>query len=641
MTPPAPRTRRTAVLGGLVAALVATSACSVVGLGGPKAQDTADDLAKALSAGRLTGLRFTGGTARQAQRLWDTSVAGLGGAHPVVSIRSVTKGSGGRPTSTRLRYRWALPGTDRAWTYTTTARLSQGADDAWRVRLAPTLVHPALTAGGRLTATHDFAPRADILGAGDSRLVTDRPVLRLGIDKTRLPAARQPAAARALARRLGVDPAAFAARVAAAGDKAFVEALVLRPADARRFLNDGTAALPGVSVFHDTLPLAPSRDFARALLGTVGPVDADIVKKSGGVYQSGDDAGLSGLESRYDEQLRGTPGTTVRVVNAKGSSRRLFQVQPRPGTPLRTTLDPRLQRAAERALGGVTPASAVVAVRPSTGDLVAVANGQGSAGYATATLGRYAPGSTFKVVSSLALLRAGVQPSSPVQCPATTVVDGKRFKNYSDYPPNGLGRITLATAVANSCNTAFVGERDRVSQRDLADAAASLGLGVDHDLGFPAYLGSVPGTEADAGSATGHAASMIGQGRVLVSPMAMAGVAASVARGRTVVPRLLPAHKADGTSGATPLTAAEAARLRELMRGVVTRGSGAFLASLPGAPALAKTGTAEFGDRRPPQTHAWMIAVHGDLAVAVFVDVGQSGSQTAGPVLDRFLRAAG
>jgi len=77
------------------------------------------------------------------------------------------------------------------------------------------------------------------------------------------------------------------------------------------------------------------------------------------------------------------------------------------------------------------------------------------------------------------------------------------------------------------------------------------------------------------------------------------------------------------------------------MRGVVTRGSASFLADLPGAPVLAKTGTAEFGTGTPPRTHAWMVAVHGDLAVAVFIDVGESGSSTAGPILERFLRAAG
>jgi cell division protein FtsI/penicillin-binding protein 2 len=308
---------------------------------------------------------------------------------------------------------------------------------------------------------------------------------------------------------------------------------------------------------------------------------------------------------------------------------------------LATTLDVGLQAEAERALAGVRPAAAVVALRPSTGDVLAAASGEGSGGLSTATVGQYAPGSTFKVVSSLALLRAGATPTTPVSCPATTVVDGKRFKNYDDYPDGALGRIPLSTAVAHSCNTAFINERDEVAQGDLAEAAAALGLGVDHDLGFPAYFGSVPTTDAEAGSETGHAASLIGQGKVTASPLAMAAVAASVAEGSTVVPRLLTDQPADDAQPAEPLTAAEARQLRGLMRGVVTRGSGVFLADLPGAPVLAKTGTAEFGDREPLQTHAWMIAVHGDLAVAVFVDEGESGSRTAGPVLEDFLRAVG
>jgi cell division protein FtsI/penicillin-binding protein 2 len=308
---------------------------------------------------------------------------------------------------------------------------------------------------------------------------------------------------------------------------------------------------------------------------------------------------------------------------------------------VRTTLDKHLQTVAEKALSGVKPASALVAIRPSTGDLLAVANGEGSQGQSTATVGQYAPGSTFKVVSSLALLRAGLTPSTIVSCPLTTSVDGKAFKNYSDYPPSGIGRIPLSTAVANSCNTAFVGQRDKVSQADLADAAASLGLGVDHDIGFPAYFGSVPGSDSAAGGETGHAASMIGQGRVVASPMAMAAVAASVGAGRTVVPRLLSDQAESAAKPPTPLKPSEAATLRMLMRGVVERGSGSILASLPPPPVLAKTGTAEFGDKAPLRTHAWMIAVHGDLAVAAFVDVGASGSGTAGPILLKFLQAAG
>jgi cell division protein FtsI/penicillin-binding protein 2 len=304
---------------------------------------------------------------------------------------------------------------------------------------------------------------------------------------------------------------------------------------------------------------------------------------------------------------------------------------------LRTTLDPRLQAEAEAALAGVAPASALVAIRPSTGDILAAASGEGSNGYNTATFGQYAPGSTMKVVTSLALLRAGLQPSSTMPCTPTIVVDGKSFKNYDDYPPSGLGDIPLRTAVANSCNTAFIAQHGKLGDPDLTNAAAALGLGVDHDLGFPAYFGSVP----KPASETEKAASLIGQGKVLASPMAMATVAASVAHGKTVLPRLLPDHDVTQQEPAEPLTGGEATVLRDLMRAVVTDGSGAFLADVPGAPVGAKTGTAEFGTGDPLPTHAWMIATHGDLAVAVFVDRGESGSQTAGPILEEFLRAAG
>jgi cell division protein FtsI/penicillin-binding protein 2 len=628
------------LLAALLAVLLATSACGL--FSGPSAEDEAADLAAALSAGRLTSLSFSGGTPEQAQALWERSVAGLGRASADVSVDRVTEGKDGGPSTARLSYSWHLPGSTRPWTYRTSAQLvaDDSADHGFRVRLAPTLVHPALGNGGRLVRSTTPADRGDILGAGGTALVTERPVLHFGIDKTAVAAAKQPAVARALAGLLGIDVKSYVARVSAAGPKAFVEALALRPADARAALHS-TAAVKGVAVVRDTVPLAPTREFARPVLGTVGPVTAEMVKASPGVYRPGDDGGLSGLEARYDEQLRGTPGLTVQAVDGRGATRELFGVDAVPGKPLETTLDSRLQRLAEDALSAVRPASALVAVRPSTGDLLAVASGPGSKGYSTATVGRYAPGSTFKVVSSLALLRAGVRPSSTLRCPATTVVDGKRFTNYSDYPAGALGRISLSTAVADSCNTAFVNERRVVSQEDLASAAASLGLGVDHDLGFPVFLGSVPKTDAEAGSATGHAASMIGQGKVVASPLAMATVAASVARGGVVVPRLLTRQQPDGAAPASPVTPVEGEQLRALMRGVVTRGSGSFLASLPGAPVLAKTGTAEFGARPPLQTHAWMIAVHGDLAVAVFVDVGASGSGTAGPVLERFLRAAG
>ena len=137
----------------------------------------------------------------------------------------------------------------------------------------------------------------------------------------------------------------------------------------------------------------------------------------------------------------------------------------------------------------------------------------------------------------------------------------------------------------------------------------------------------------------------------------MATVAASVAKGSTVVPRLVvlpdgasvpePSQTEEPTAAATPsdrpqvpLTADEAATLKSLMRSVVTDGGATFLQDVPGGEVAAKTGTAQFGDAGNLQNHVWMIAIQGDLAVAVFVDVGDYGSTTAGPLLKSFLQAA-
>ena len=312
------------------------------------------------------------------------------------------------------------------------------------------------------------------------------------------------------------------------------------------------------------------------------------------------------------------------------------------GAALVTTIDPGLQQRAEDALatlGDDAPASALVAIRPSDGAVLATANGSGAAGADLADTGHYAPGSTFKVVSSLALLRSGLAPGDRVSCPATTVVDGRSFKNYDDYPAGSVGQITLAQAVAQSCNTAFVGNAGRLEPGEVTVAAQALGLGTDHDLGFPVYFGQVPPPETE----TGAAADLIGQGTVLASPFAMATVAASVQAGRAVLPTLLPEHQVEQLPPEVPLTKREAVALRGLLRGVVTTGSGRFLLDVPGVDG-AKTGTAEHGEPDASgelPTHAWMIATRGDLAVAVFVETGVSGSQTAGPVLEAFLRSAG
>ena len=606
-------------------ALFALSGCSN-GADQEAAESLASDLATALTAGQLGEVPVQGG----GQQELDTIVAGMDDIPATVTVDSVALE--GDTATAALAWQWETPG--EPWRYTTTAAL-QKVEDQWTVQWAPTLVEPSLTVDESLDAATQRPVRGDILGAGDEPLVTLRPVMRLGIDKTKIPAEQAEDSARDLAELLDIDTTDYVKAVSQAGPKAFVEALVLRNEDTSGISQAEVEEIPGAVGLADERPLAPTRDFATEILGRVGPATAEIVEKSGGRVRPSDQTGLSGLQARYDETLTGTPGIVVTAV-ADDQERPLFTTAVVDGQPLRTTLDEDLQKEAEEALEGVGPASAVVALRPSTGEILAAASGEGSDGYNTSTFGQYPPGSTMKVVTALALMRAGVAPSDLVPCTPTIVVDGKTFTNYDDYPTSGIGDIPLRSAVANSCNTALISQREQLSDGDLTEAAASLGLGVDHDLGFPAYFGQVP----PPASETEKAASLIGQGTVLASPMAMAAVAASVAQGEAVVPRLLPDLPSAQADPAAPLTPEEADALRDMMRAVVTEGTGGFLADVPGAPVGAKTGTAEFGSDTPPDTHAWMIATQGDLAVAVFVEEGQSGSQTAGPILERFLRAA-
>jgi len=602
-----------------------TTGCDLPG-GDPSPDDALEELAGALSEGGLAGVAVADGPA-DAEKRTAAILAGLAADHDVDVTAGEAEVDDGKATAT-LHWRWDLAG--QVWEYDAPVALRLDGE-TWQVDWAPTIVEPSLQEGEVLDRTTLHPRRGDILGAADAPIVTQRAVVRFGIDKTKTGKAVAVRSARALAGRLDIDPAAYARRVRKAGDKAFVEALVLREAEARKLLP--LTGLPGAAAFGTEVPLAPTREFAP-ILGSVGQATAEMVEKSDGEIDAGDVVGLSGLQARYDEQLAGTPGIQVEAVVDDAHQRTLFETGEKNGAPLRTTLDLDLQARAERILAGVGTPSGLIALRPSTGAVLAAASGPGSKGYNTATFAQYAPGSTFKVVTALALLRSGLTPASPVSCPPTETVDGKSFKNYDDYPSGSLGAITLREAIAQSCNTALIGERDRLDDDTLAGAAAALGLGVDHDLGFPAYFGQVPPAESE----TGAAAAMIGQGTVLASPLAMATVLASVVEGEAVLPTLLPDHEVEQAEPATPLTAAESRELRAMLRAVVTEGSGAGLGDVPGAPVLAKTGTAEFGTGADPQTHAWMIAAQGDLAVAVFVEVGESGSRTAGPLLEAFLR---
>lgn len=642
--------RSSAALGTLLVLAGALSACSGSD-SGDRAQAVVAQLAGALTVAAtptpggadastapdpLATVPFAGAEGATVSKAYAELVAGMDGIAPKITVGKVDD-EADRPTAT-LAWSWPVVEGADPWAYETTVGLVHEGD-RWSVTWAPDVVAPDLAEGDTLDAVTLPTQRGDITGADGSVLVTERPVVRVGIDRSRVPAAEAPASARALARLVDVDAAPFVKAVEGAGPRAFVEAITYRADAVPAAVRNRITSITGAHQVSGRLSLGPTRDFAAPILGRVGPVTAEMVEKDPDVYRSGDVAGLSGLQARYDEQLRGAPGRVVRAVPAAGEaqSRELYRHDPVAGEPLAITLVERLQTLAEQTLADVGPASALVAIRPSDGSILAAANGAGTGGQNYATFGQLAPGSTFKAVTSLALLRAGLTPDSTVRCTPTVTVNGKQFKNYSDYPASAIGTIPLREAIAQSCNTALINQRGDLSDGDLSGAAATLGLGIDHDLGFPSYFGEVPAKPA---SDTEGAADLIGQGKVLASPMAMATVIASVQAGKTVVPRLVDQVKVSVPSAATPLTAGEADQLKAMLRRVVTDGSGRGLLDVPGPPVIAKTGTAEYSDGGTIKTHAWMIAAQGDLAVAVFVQTGASGSQTAGPLLEAFLRGA-
>lgn len=367
---------------------------------------------------------------------------------------------------------------------------------------------------------------------------------------------------------------------------------------------------------------AASADLAANVLGTVGPAT-----EASGTVLVGEPTGLTGLERVLDDRLAGASGGAVVVADAAtGGEVEVLQEFPGvPGEDVATTLDLDVQAAAQQALAGVAGRSALVAIDTATGEVRAVANNPVAG--VPATFASYAPGSVFKVVTATAALLAGTTPDTPVDCPATVTVEGRSFRN--DEGLVALGTVPFREAFASSCNTTLISLARDLPDGALQDAAALYGFGRPDLLPIRAEGGEVP----DPTSEVDAAASAIGQGRVEASPLLLASMSAAVASGTWQQPRLVP-----GAGDSTPLPPQVVDPLRQLMRAVVTSGTGRA-ADLPGPPVHGKTGTAQFGQEDPPRTHAWFTGFRGELAFAVFAEEGASGGSVAAPAARRFLSA--
>jgi serine/threonine protein kinase len=356
----------------------------------------------------------------------------------------------------------------------------------------------------------------------------------------------------------------------------------------------------------------------------VAPQVVAVSDASGKDITSYHDAGLTNIANLMEKQAppgQGKPGLYAEIQTAKGKpvpNSQAVVIPPHNIANLTTTIDPTAEAAARSAVA-MHKNSSMVAIQPSTGKILAIANNAGFNDFALTA--KVAPGSTMKVITSAALISSGVlSASSPVACPPTYTVQGITYHNDSN---ESLGAGTpFVTDFAQSCNNAFSMQWPHLSGGGLAKAAKKyFGLNQEWNIGITGTYFNAPASA----SGSELAQEAFGEGQLTATPLAMASVAATVSNGTFKQPILLPGTK---QVTATPLPAGTVGQLKEMMQAVVTSGTAAGVGFGPG--------TADIQGQEQP--NSWLIAFDPakDVAIACLVVNAGYGAQFAGPEVKAF-----
>ena len=457
---------------------------------------------------------------------------------------------------------------------------------------------------------------------------------------------------------------------------------------------------PGV-----TLEAVLHRDYPQGslvshVLGYVGRIsESEEAMIDPAAYQGVRSIGKIGVEKQYEDLLLGRPGFAQVEIDAHGRTlRTISRNSATPGNTLNLTIDADLQRIAREALGNRR--GAVVAIAPSSGEVLTMASspsfdpnlfvdGIDQRTYDAlrgledrpllnrALYGRYAPGSTIKPVIAQAILDAGISPRESVYCPGWyTLPDSTR--RYRCWKKTGHGPVNLHGAVEQSCDVYFYEMGRRLGIEAMADVLTRFGLGAVTGVDLPKEPdGLVPtpqwkrATRNESWYPGEDLITVIGQGYLMVTPMQLARMTATLAnRGIPVQPRLL-LSKEDSLSGETiptnassqpakPATEASLDQVIQSMTAVMHSPRGTARASGRRSPyqIAGKTGTAqvigiaqdeEYDESVIPEKfhdHALFIAFapvdKPQIAIAVVVENGGSGAKAAAPIarkiMDRFFQ---
>jgi transpeptidase family protein/MecA-like transpeptidase family protein len=502
---------------------------------------------------------------------------------------------------------WHLPH-GRTWAYRADAQL-RAAEDGWQVHWQPTVVHPQLAVGQTLGLLPQLPETAPVLDRDGVPLMRPQTVIGVAVDpqKTGDASAVAGSLARALHR---FEPSVTGRSVLDGMNKTkpgdAYPVITLRAGDYQR-VKPAIYDLPGVRFASQERLLPVTRGSGQQV--------------------------LPAIRALVEQQLAGAAGWRIVTRDVTGGEVAELRAEPpHPAPAVTSTLSARIQAAAEKAIDSEQYPAALVAIQPSSGDILAVAqNAAADDEGSLALAGRYPPGSTFKIVTAAAALAAGdVDAGSPVDCPGTTAIENRVVPNEGRFD---LGRVPLKTAFARSCNTTFARLAAGLPASALTDAARSFGIGADFVVpGLTTVTGAVPASD----SAVQRAENGFGQGTVVTSPFGMALVAATVQAGKVPAPSLVRGMPATTKNVGDAPSQEVLDALRGMMREVVTAGTATGLRDLPDV--AGKTGTAQFGDGS--RSHGWFVGYRGDLAFAVLLTEAGS-SKPAVQAAHRFLAGIG
>lgn len=588
------------------ALLLLTSGCGLF-QSGPSPEATASAYLQAFAAGNGAAAAQQTDNPAAAQAMLDATRQGMRPTSLIARVGNITKTSS--TVTVPFDADWIFGG-NRHWSYQGSFTLHRAKDSTgnnrWLVQWSPAVIFPQLTGQQTLRRGDLQATPGPVLDRAGNPLLQPQNLVRVTLDAHAAGDLRQTAGTLSAAltpidKDLTTGSIMDGANKLPAGQG--YEVVTLRDDDYQRVRNQ-IYNLPGVSFVRDIGLVAPNKDFGAQV--------------------------LPGVRDVALQQRAADDGWQINAVNPDGSTGPpLASDQPKPVPPLSTTLSQSMQQAAEAALSPVPQPAMIVAMQPSTGEMLAVAqNPPANAQGPVALSGQYPPGSTFKIITATAGLAAGkIRADQLVNCPAVAFFDGIPLPNDHNF---SLGMTPETQAFAESCNTTHGQLAADLPDDALAKQAPQMGVGADYDIpGITTITGKVPPGQGAAQKANDG----IGQGQVVASPFGMMLAAATAAHGSTPTPTLIRGQHTTTNTPPQPLPQPVLDQLRTMMRAVVTQGTARSLGDQ--GQLYGKTGTAQFGPDGS-HTHGWFVGYRGDMAFAVLVtDAGSN--QPALDVAHQFL----